>query len=300
MADYLITLDTGDRYLLHHGTKGMHWGVWNEETAARYAGGKKVFVSGSSKTQSKRGEDGKKNPYYRRKLPKEVRRELDRHMKSNDKILVGDAPGIDRQVQDYLNKRKYKEVEVFSPGESRYLANKNWKNTKVKVPGSEPGSKEWLAGKDKKMTDLADEGLAVTITDGASATRNNISRLATQGKPTLHYEISNRGKRKDAPVETSGIKSATENLRKNPALMDTKYGKTVVEYYKTLSNWDPANKKDRVGVEQANQFDLALRRNALKRNASTETIDARMDSRYDFLNSKSKEEFERKRKRLSK
>ena len=37
--DYLITIDTGDKYLVHHGTKGMKWGKWNAETAARYAGG---------------------------------------------------------------------------------------------------------------------------------------------------------------------------------------------------------------------------------------------------------------------
>lgn len=192
--------------LSHHGIKGMHWGEWNDETAARYSG-KKVFVSGSSKTQSKLTETGEKNPFYRKKLPKEVRKELDRHMESGDKILVGDAPGIDRQVQDYLSKRNYGGVEVFSPGESRYLANKNWKNTKVKVPGAEPGSKEWLAGKDKKMTDLADEGLAVTITDGASATRRNIDRLTSQGKNTTHYEISDKGKRKDRIISKGDIKA---------------------------------------------------------------------------------------------
>ena len=38
--DYLVTMDTGERYLAHHGVKGMKWGKWNPETAARYAGGK--------------------------------------------------------------------------------------------------------------------------------------------------------------------------------------------------------------------------------------------------------------------
>lgn len=160
-----------------------------------------VFVSGSSKTQAKKTETGEKNPYYRKNLPKEVRRQLDDYMRRGDKILVGDAPGIDRQTQDYLASKGYRNVEVFSPQETRYLANKNWRNTRVEVPGSEPGSKEWLAGKDKVMTDRANEGLAVTITDGSSATRRNIERLASQGKPAVEFEISKDGKRRDSRVK---------------------------------------------------------------------------------------------------
>lgn len=38
---------TGERrgnvsdFLVHHGVKGMHWGVWNDQTRIRYAGGKR-------------------------------------------------------------------------------------------------------------------------------------------------------------------------------------------------------------------------------------------------------------------
>ena len=36
--EYLVTFDDGSSaFLSHHGTKGMKWGVWNPETAARYA-----------------------------------------------------------------------------------------------------------------------------------------------------------------------------------------------------------------------------------------------------------------------
>lgn len=35
--DYLVTFDDGSSaFLSHHGTKGMKWGVWNEETKAKY------------------------------------------------------------------------------------------------------------------------------------------------------------------------------------------------------------------------------------------------------------------------
>lgn len=37
MSDYLITMDTGEQFIAHHGVKGMKWGKWNPETQARYA-----------------------------------------------------------------------------------------------------------------------------------------------------------------------------------------------------------------------------------------------------------------------
>ncbi len=40
MTDYFITMDTGEQFLAHHGVKGMKWGKWNSETAARYSGSK--------------------------------------------------------------------------------------------------------------------------------------------------------------------------------------------------------------------------------------------------------------------
>ena len=36
--DYKLTFEDGSEALMHHGIKGMKWGVWNSETAARYKG----------------------------------------------------------------------------------------------------------------------------------------------------------------------------------------------------------------------------------------------------------------------
>lgn len=77
-------------YLIHYGVLGMKWGVRKNNT---------VFVSGSSKTQTK------DSPYYRKTLPNSVKKQLDNEMNKKSKIIVGDAPGIDRQVQKYLNKK---------------------------------------------------------------------------------------------------------------------------------------------------------------------------------------------------
>jgi hypothetical protein len=201
---YKLTFEDGSsRYLAHYGVKGMKWGVWNAETSARHKGGKDIlFVSGSSKTQSKDSE------YYRRKLPREVRKELKGAMKSGSTILVGDAPGVDRQVQDYLHKKKYRNVEVYSPGtQARYKAGKDWVNRTVNDTKHEPGSKEWLAKKDVAMTNRATRGMAVVLDEGANATRRNVERLRSQGKDVTTYELSKSGKRKDRWVDSKNVRA---------------------------------------------------------------------------------------------
>ena len=176
--------------LYHHGILGQKWGIrrYQNKDGSLTAEGKNrktVFVSGSSKTQDKN------SPYYRKKLPKEVRSELNKHIKDEDKIVVGDAPGIDRQVQNYLNKKRYKNVEVYGPGKQvRYTANKEWKTNPIDAPEYAEGSKEWLAKKDVFMSNVSDLGIAVVLENGgAGATRRNVQRLIDSNKDVKVYEL---------------------------------------------------------------------------------------------------------------
>ena len=183
--------------LYHHGIKGMKWGVrryqnedgtWTEEGKTRRRK-RSVFVSGSSKTETK------DSPYYRKQLPKDIRDTLDNYMNEKVKFVVGDAPGIDRQVQRYLNKKGYKDVDIYGPGKQvRYIANKKWKAHPINAPEFEEGSKEWLAKKDIAMERAATEGLAVILDEGAKATRKNVDRLIEHNKNVKVFQLNQDGK----------------------------------------------------------------------------------------------------------
>lgn len=167
-------------FLLHYGIPGMKWGVRKKVSHSSGV----LFISGSSKTQDKT------SPYYQRKLPKPVRQEIKRSMKAKETIIVGDAPGIDRQAQHYLKRKRYKNVEIYGPGiKVRYSANAKWKTHPINDKDHEPFSSEWLAKKDIAMTNRATKGLAVILNEGSKATRNNVQRLRDQGKSSFVYEI---------------------------------------------------------------------------------------------------------------
>lgn len=172
-------------WLAHHGVKGMHWGVRNGPPYP-VDHPKTLFVSGSSKTQTKG------NPYYRKSLPKEIKQEIDEAIKDKKKIIIGDAPGVDRQVQNYLKSKKYSNVEVYGPGNKvRYSADKNWKTNPIDSGKYKPDTDEWRAEKDIVMSKLADEALAIVLENGgAGATRDNVKRVIERNKDVKIFELT--------------------------------------------------------------------------------------------------------------
>ena len=195
MKKWYIIREDNSNELFHHGIKGQKWGVrryQNEDGTLTDAGKSRynsVFISGSSKTTDA------ESKYYRKELPSKVKSEIDGYIRRGDNIIVGDAPGIDSQVQDYLNNKKYDKVSVYTTSKQpRYLANKKWKTRVISTHGLDPNSKEGLKMKDIAMTNDARKGLAVILENGgAGATRNNVRRLIDQNKDVKVFMLTSNG-----------------------------------------------------------------------------------------------------------
>lgn len=178
--------------LFHHGVKGQKWGVrrYQDKEGHHTPLGRKrdrlrgnVFISGTSKLQDK------SSTYYRSGLPKAIKDEIDGYIRDKKKIIVGDAPGLDTAVQEYLAEKHYNKVVVYGTDYTRTNKGK-WKEKISDGSQYEEGSSEWHKVKDRAMQEDAMEGLAVILEKGgAGATRKNVEALISQNKKVKIYEL---------------------------------------------------------------------------------------------------------------
>lgn len=100
-------------------------------------------------------------------------------------VIVGDADGVDTEIQRFFSNKEYKNVTVYA---SRGLARNNlgnWIIKKVNVEGNISGF-EFYAKKDLKMAEDADIGYM--IWNGESrGTFNNMLNLLNQNKQVVLY-----------------------------------------------------------------------------------------------------------------
>ena len=130
----------------------------------------KVFIGGSRRVS---------------RLSTDVRRRIDRIIEKRLPVLIGDANGADRAVQDYLRDRQYSQVEVFCVGGFCRNNVGNWPSRSIPAPNSKKDFSYYEA-KDKAMADEASVGLM--IWDGKSAgTLMNVLRLVSQHKKVVVY-----------------------------------------------------------------------------------------------------------------
>lgn len=135
----------------------------------------KVFIGGSRKVS---------------KLSSEVHRRLDEILAKNLPVAIGDAPGVDKSVQQYLHAKGYRDVEVFCSGTRCRNNVGDWPTRQVAVNSSRRDF-DFYATKDIEMAREASFGLM--IWDGESAgTLMNVWRLIKQNKKAVILEVPKR------------------------------------------------------------------------------------------------------------
>lgn len=130
----------------------------------------KVFIGGSRKIS---------------RLNVDVRHRLERIVQKRLPVLVGDANGVDKAVQQYLCHRNYDLVEVFCAGEKCRNNLGGWPVHEVRAIEKRKGF-GFYSTKDRVMANEADVGLM--IWDGKSlGTLMNMDRLIRHGKKVAVY-----------------------------------------------------------------------------------------------------------------
>ena len=119
------------------------------------------------------------------RLDGEIRLRLDRIVQQQFRLIVGDANGADKALQNYLVERAYRNVEVFCSGSSPRNNLGGWVTRPIAAK-ARPGTFEFFAAKDQAMAELATVGFM--LWDGESTgTMLNVWRLAKQRKSCLVY-----------------------------------------------------------------------------------------------------------------
>ena len=124
------------------------------------------------------------------KLDKPVEERLLNIYQKNITVIVGDANGIDKSIQQYFHKLAYTNVLVFA---SEGKARNNIGGRKVENVEVEKGVKgfDYFAAKDKAMAKKAD--YRFMIWNGKSkGTLNNIVNLINENKQSLVYFVQKK------------------------------------------------------------------------------------------------------------
>jgi hypothetical protein len=130
----------------------------------------KVFIAGSRQIS---------------RLPAEVKHRVDTMVEKGFQILVGDANGADKAVQQYLADKQYANVLVHCM--ERHCRNNvgHWPTVEVSAPKGARGF-DFYSVKDRAMADDAEYGLM--LWDGKSkGTINNAVNLSRAGKAVVVY-----------------------------------------------------------------------------------------------------------------
>lgn len=119
------------------------------------------------------------------RLSQAVRERANNILSNGQLILLGDANGADKAMQEYLAEKKYRNVVVFCMGDMCRNNIGIWKTRNVHSDGSKKDF-NYYSTKDSIMSDEADYGFM--LWDGKSkGTLNNILNLCERNKKVFVY-----------------------------------------------------------------------------------------------------------------
>lgn len=123
-------------------------------------------------------------------IPKPIKDEIDKMVSVNSKIVIGDAPGADTRVQDYLSAIGYGNVTVYTTDDIVRHNVGGWDVERVSWDTQLTTEREIRAQKDIAMARIATRGFAISPYDDRldSATSLNIMQLYTSKKDVLIYD----------------------------------------------------------------------------------------------------------------
>jgi hypothetical protein len=121
------------------------------------------------------------------RLPQDVQSRLDEIINKDHRVVLGDANGADKAVQEYLADQKFKNVTLFCSGDAPRNNVGRWPIHPV-TADSQTKDYEFFAAKDREMARRADFGLM--IWDGKSpGTLLNLVRLLQERKIAVLYNV---------------------------------------------------------------------------------------------------------------
>jgi hypothetical protein len=135
----------------------------------------KVFIGGSRRIS---------------RLGPEVRQRLDRIIERRLAVLVGDANGADKAVQEYLRGKHYELVEVFCSGDSCRNNTGHWPVRTIKVEKKKRDF-SFYATKDRAMADEASVGFMLWDKESVG-TLMNVLRLVRHNKKVVLFVAPDR------------------------------------------------------------------------------------------------------------
>jgi len=135
----------------------------------------KVFIGGSRRVS---------------RLSAAIRTRLDKIIEKGLPVIIGDANGADKAVQQYLSSKYYDKVEVFCSGSTCRNNIGHWETRLIDADKHNRG-RQFYAAKDRAMASEATYGLMVW--DGKSTgTLLNVLRLLRQAKKVVVYNVPER------------------------------------------------------------------------------------------------------------